>query len=96
MIGGHAQSRVDGHCRRVVPEQLELPPTWDTAYYAFVDPSGGSQDSMTLAIAHHHDGTAVLDAVLNCRKTRIGLVLAAALYDWNTAKLLVRIAHMPG
>ncbi|MEI4484057.1 MULTISPECIES: terminase large subunit domain-containing protein [unclassified Phyllobacterium] len=32
-------------------------------YHGFVDPSGGSSDSMTLAIAHFEDDTAVLDAV---------------------------------
>ncbi|MER8564269.1 hypothetical protein NKH85_04905 [Mesorhizobium sp. M0924] len=32
------------------------------AYKAFVDPSGGSNDSMTLAIGHRADGKAVLDA----------------------------------
>ncbi len=32
-------------------------------YVGFVDPSGGSSDSMTLAIAHYVDGGAVLDAV---------------------------------
>ncbi|BCG80089.1 hypothetical protein [Mesorhizobium sp. 113-3-3] len=31
-------------------------------YKAFVDPSGGSNDSMTLAIGHRADGKAVLDA----------------------------------
>jgi hypothetical protein len=31
---------------------IELGPRADTIYKAFVDPSGGSQDSMTLAIAH--------------------------------------------
>jgi hypothetical protein len=32
-------------------------------YSAFVDPSGGSADSMTLAIGHREDDVAVLDAV---------------------------------
>jgi hypothetical protein len=32
-------------------------------YQAFVDPSGGSSDSMTLAIAHREKGICVLDAV---------------------------------
>ncbi|MCT8974952.1 hypothetical protein MUB46_24115, partial [Microbaculum sp. A6E488] len=32
-------------------------------YRAFVDPSGGSADSMTLAIAHKEGSTAILDAV---------------------------------
>jgi hypothetical protein len=36
----------------VVPGRHELPPTSDCTYYGFVDPSGGSADSFTLAIAH--------------------------------------------
>jgi hypothetical protein len=32
-------------------------------YYAFVDPSGGSSDSMTLAIAHKEGETEILDVV---------------------------------
>jgi hypothetical protein len=32
-------------------------------YSAFVDPSGGSADSMTLAIDHREDNVAVLDAI---------------------------------
>jgi len=42
---------------------FEIPPVSGTAYLAFCDPSGGSSDSMTLAIAHHDDGVAVLDCV---------------------------------
>jgi hypothetical protein len=42
----------------------ELPPGRGIAYFGFVDPSGGSADSMTLAIAHcEHDGLAVLDCI---------------------------------
>ena len=41
----------------------EIPPASDIKYIAFVDPSGGSSDSMTLAIAHNDDGTAVLDCL---------------------------------
>ena len=47
----------------VVPGRHELPPTSDREYLAFVDPSGGSSDSMTLAIAHADNGGAILDAV---------------------------------
>ncbi len=46
---------------------FELPPMSGTAYFAFCDPSGGSSDSMTLAIAHHDDGVAVLDCVREVR-----------------------------
>lgn len=41
----------------------ERAPQRGVAYRAFVDPSGGSTDSFTLAIAHAHDGVAVLDAM---------------------------------
>lgn len=49
----------------VVPGRFELPPMAGIAYSAFVDPSGGSADSMTLAIAHRDiaTGCAILDAV---------------------------------
>jgi len=47
----------------VVPGRYELPPLPGTKYLAFVDPSGGSQDSMTLAIAHVENETRVLDVV---------------------------------
>jgi hypothetical protein len=36
----------------VMPERYEVPAQPDLKYTAFVDPSGGSSDSMTLAIAH--------------------------------------------
>jgi len=46
-----------------VPGRLELPPTLDATYRAFCDPSGGSADSFTCAVAHGQGGVAVLDAV---------------------------------
>jgi len=49
--------------QEVVRERTELQPIEKMRYWAFVDPSGGSQDSMTLAIAHNEKGTAILDAV---------------------------------
>jgi hypothetical protein len=41
----------------------ERAPVIGTAYHAFVDPSGGSSDSMTLAIAHRENDVIVLDCV---------------------------------
>jgi hypothetical protein len=41
----------------------ERAPMGGTRYQAFVDPSGGSADSFTLAIAHEAAGVAVLDLV---------------------------------
>ena len=54
--------------REVVDACVELgvrerPPVAGTRYLAFVDPSGGSADSMTMAIAHLEGDVAVLDAV---------------------------------
>jgi len=43
---------------------FERPPAKGVTYKAFVDPSGGSADSMTLAIGHRSkDGSAVVDAM---------------------------------
>src|SRR5262249_53691889 len=42
----------------VVPDRHELPRIGGVRYTAFVDPSGGSSDSMTLAIAHVEDDAA--------------------------------------
>ncbi|HEV2547016.1 MAG TPA: hypothetical protein VGU20_06755, partial [Stellaceae bacterium] len=48
----------------VVVDRHELPPVSGTTYVAFVDPSGGSADSMTLAIAHADDkGRGIVDAI---------------------------------
>ena len=50
-----------------VEGRRELPPQSWAHHTAFCDPSGGSQDSMTLAIAHGETGAAVLDAVREIR-----------------------------
>jgi hypothetical protein len=42
---------------------FERPPLSDVEYRAFVDPSGGSSDSMTVAVGHRQDDTVVIDAV---------------------------------
>ena len=48
----------------VVVGRHEVPPMTGKVYVAFVDPSGGSVDSMTLGIAHADaDGRAILDAL---------------------------------
>jgi hypothetical protein len=45
----------------------ERPPVSDVHYFAFVDPSGGSADAMTLAISHKADDVAVIDCVREVR-----------------------------
>lgn len=47
-----------------VPGRFELPRVRGAQYFAFVDPSGGRQDSFTLAIAHgEKSGKVVLDVL---------------------------------
>jgi hypothetical protein len=45
------------------PGRHELAPLEDVRYFAFVDPSGGSADSFTMAIAHNDKSKAVLDCI---------------------------------
>jgi hypothetical protein len=51
----------------VIEGRFELPPISTARYVAFTDPSGGSSDSMTLAIAHAEKETIILDAVREWR-----------------------------
>jgi len=46
---------------------FERPPLRENSYVGFVDPSGGSSDSMTLAIAHLEREIASLDAIREVR-----------------------------
>jgi hypothetical protein len=41
----------------------EIPPAATTSYYAFVDPSGGSEDSFTLAISHRDAERVIIDCI---------------------------------
>lgn len=50
-----------------VARRVEMLPAAGTRYVAFCDPSGGSADSMTLAIAHAVGEVRVLDAVREVR-----------------------------
>jgi hypothetical protein len=47
----------------VIPNRFEIPPIAGLHYHAFCDPSGGSADDMTLAIAHREKRTVILDCV---------------------------------
>jgi hypothetical protein len=49
-------------------DRSELPPEPGVTYSAFVDPSGGVSDSLTLAIGHlSSNAVCVLDSLLECR-----------------------------
>ena len=47
----------------VVSGRFELPPIEGTKYFGFCDPSGGSADSMTLAICHRDGQRIIVDAL---------------------------------
>jgi hypothetical protein len=47
----------------VIDGRFELPPMASVSYSAFVDPSGGSADSMSLAVCHREGERAILDAI---------------------------------
>jgi hypothetical protein len=49
----------------VVPERRELPPVEGVRYYAHIDPSGGSADSMTLCVGHEEKRNGTRWAVLD-------------------------------
>jgi hypothetical protein len=51
----------------IVQGRFELPPVAGIEYCAFVDPSGGSADSMTLAITHREGDNVIVDAVRESR-----------------------------
>jgi hypothetical protein len=51
----------------VVHERYEMPPITGMRYNAFVDPSGGSKDSMTLAISHVENKRKILDVIREVR-----------------------------
>jgi hypothetical protein len=67
--GAQFRTDVQGFVSREVVEGcvtrglFERPPISDLQYYCFVDPSGGSSDSMTLAIAHREENGLIVDAV---------------------------------
>jgi hypothetical protein len=48
----------------------ERPPIQGIRYVGFVDPSGGSVDSFTLAVAHYTAGVAILDCLREVRNGR--------------------------
>jgi hypothetical protein len=48
----------------IVPDRHQLPPVQGIRYQAFTDPSGGSQDSFTLAVGHKEKESAVFDLVV--------------------------------
>ncbi len=67
--GGEFRTDVEAFITREIVDAcvdkgcLERPPMPGTRYFAFVDPSGGSSDAMTAAVAHSEGDIVVLDAI---------------------------------
>ncbi len=74
----------------VVPGRRELPQVSDEHYFGFVDPSGGSADSFTIAVAHRdrHSQRTVIDAI---REARPPFAPASVTADFAT---LLRSYHI--
>jgi hypothetical protein len=76
----------------VLPGRHELPRVERVRYFAFVDPSGGSSDSMTLAICHVRGTTCVVDCVRERRAPfspdDVVKEFAAALKSYGVGKVV--------
>jgi hypothetical protein len=77
-----------------IPGRFELPPAKTIDYHAFVDPSGGSGDSMTLAIAHEGErGQAIVDAI---REVKPPFSPASVVAEFATLLALYHITQVTG
>jgi hypothetical protein len=73
---------------------FEIPPLPDIRYVAFVDPSGGSSDSFTMAIAHREgDGLIALDCI---RETRAPFAPEAVVDDFCKTLASYRVGRVHG
>ena len=75
---------------RGVRERAPLP---NTRYVSFVDPSGGSADSFTLAVAHMESGRAVLDCL---RETKPPFSPESVVTEFSTALRSYRVTRVRG
>jgi hypothetical protein len=80
-FGAQFRSDIEGFVTREVVDAVtelgcrERAPFARISYIAFIDPSGGSSDAMTLAIGHREkDGRAILDALRERRPDRKSVV----------------------
>jgi len=71
----------------------ERPPQKDYRYFGFVDPSGGSADSMTMAIAHKAGDTAILDVV---REIKPPFSPEAAVLEFAALLKTYRVSQVSG
>ena len=84
-VSGFVDADVVAAC--VSPGVRELPPVRGVRYFGFVDPSGGSSDSMTVAVAHREADRVVLDCIRERRPpfspTDVCLEFSAALKSYG-------------
>jgi len=74
--------------------RFELPPVKGTGYVAFVDPAGGSgADSMTLAVCHAGEGSAVVDCL---RERRPGFNPSDVVEEFSALLKSYRIDRVTG
>jgi hypothetical protein len=97
--GAQFRSDIDSYVTReaitgvTVAGRRELLPMAGVRYVGFVDPSGGSADSMTLGIAHKHGDVAVLDCV---REVRPPFSPESVTRDFATVLKSYRISRVIG
>ena len=97
--GAEFRSDVSGFVDRTVvdaatpPGRREMLPAAGTRYTAFVDPSGGSADSFTLAIAHREKECATLDVV---REVRPPFSPEGTVTEFATLLKTYRVASVTG
>lgn len=72
---------------------FERPPLSDVKYFGFVDPSGGMNDAMTLAIGHKEHEHAVLDVV---REVRPPFSPEFTVNDFATILMQYRVSRIQG
>jgi hypothetical protein len=80
-----------------IPGRQELPPVESLRYSAFVDPSGGSIDSMTLAIAHEEKREGARWAVLDLvREVRPPFAPSQVVADFTEELRRYRVSQVTG
>ncbi|MFW6068108.1 MAG: hypothetical protein ACOC9E_00855 [Chloroflexota bacterium] len=77
----------------VAPGRVELPPLSGIRYQAFVDPSGGSGDAFTLAVAHREADQIVIDAL---RERRPPFSPEAVVGEYAELLRAYRVARVTG
>jgi hypothetical protein len=79
--------------QQCVGDHSEMAPLPNPTYHAFVDPSGGSADSFTLAVSHRDGERIVVDAI---RETRPPFSPEGVIEDFSLLLKSYRIARVVG